>query len=170
MIRFKRICKTFAVVVLFVSTPAFATATGLKAGDKAPSFSTSIYGGDETIDLSSLKGKAVLLNFWATWCAPCRVEMPVLNELAKSDSSDVVLIAINFQQSPEMIRRYLAKNRIDFSVALDVEGTISKMYGVTALPTTFFIDRSGNITDIHEGMLTKETLKEKVVKIVALGK
>ncbi len=168
MIRFKIICKIFIVAFLFIGTSAFATA--LKAGDKAPSFSTSIYGGDETIDLSSLKGKAVLLNFWATWCTPCRVEMPVLNELAKSNPSDVVLIAVNYQQSPEMIRRYLAKNEIDFSVALDSEGVISKMYKVTALPTTIFIDRSGNITDIHEGMLTRESLKEKVAKIVAVDK
>jgi len=168
VILFKMICKTFVVLFLFISTPALATS--LKAGDKAPSFSTSIYGGDETIDLSSLKGKAVLLNFWATWCAPCKVEMPVLNELAKSDSSDVVLIAVNFQQSPEMIRRYLVKNEIDFSVALDSEGVISNMYKVTALPTTIFIDRSGNIADIHEGILTRESLREKVAKIVADSK
>jgi thiol-disulfide isomerase/thioredoxin len=99
------------------------------------------------ITLSSLKGKIVLLNFWATWCPPCREEMPTLETLYQSfrSRSDFVLLAVDSSEKKDVVTDFLKKTPYSFSVLLDEDGAVSYHYSISAIPTTFLIDAQGKI-------------------------
>jgi thiol-disulfide isomerase/thioredoxin len=98
------------------------------------------------ISLESLKGKLVLLNFWATWCPPCRLEMPTMEKIYKEfkgESLDVV--AMNFMEGPEPINLFLKEHNFTFTILMDRDGKIAESYGVRVLPVSFLIGRRGNV-------------------------
>jgi thiol-disulfide isomerase/thioredoxin len=98
----------------------------------------------KTWDLSALQGRAVVLNFWATWCEPCREEMPSLEALAKRHHADpVVVLTINYQESEPGIRRFLERVPLQLPVLLDRDGSATKAWTPRVFPTTVLIDRSG---------------------------
>jgi thiol-disulfide isomerase/thioredoxin len=100
-----------------------------------------------SLTLSSLKGKVVLLNFWATWCPPCRQEMPGFDKLYQSLRSDpdFVLLAVDSLEDAKTVRSFLDKNPYHFPVVLDTQGTATQTYSVRAYPTTYLIDRQGRV-------------------------
>lgn len=94
--------------------------------------------------IEELRGRVVLLNFWATWCAPCRAEMPSLQQLAELYGPEKLLvIAINFQEGPRRIRQYAQAGGLTLPVALDRDGAIARAFGVKVFPTTIVIDARG---------------------------
>ena len=93
--------------------------------------------------LARLKGKVVVLNFWATWCEPCRAEMPSLNALAQKHPHDVVVLAVNYQEAEPRIRRYLETVDIRLPVLLDRDGAAAKAWTRRIFPTTVLIDAKG---------------------------
>ena len=96
------------------------------------------------LSLEALRGKVVLLNFWASWCADCRPEMPVLERLHRElASKGLVVLGINAKEDPAAARRYADAMRLSFPLAADAAGTINESYGVVAIPTTFLIARDG---------------------------
>jgi thiol-disulfide isomerase/thioredoxin len=98
------------------------------------------------ITLSSLKGKVVFLNFWATWCPPCRTEMPsmeILHQRYKNDGLEFV--AVDIMESRGVIQDFMRENTYTFPVAMDTNGDVSSKYGVQAIPATFIIDRDSKI-------------------------
>jgi thiol-disulfide isomerase/thioredoxin len=98
------------------------------------------------ISLDSLKGKVVLLNFWATWCPPCRLEMPSMEKIYKEYKGEgLEVVAMNFMEGPKPIDIFLKENDFTFTILMDRDGKISESYGVRALPITFLIGRRGNI-------------------------
>ena len=98
------------------------------------------------ISLDSLKGKLVLLNFWATWCPPCRLEMPSMEKIYREYKGEgLEVVAMNFMEKPEPINTFLKENDFTFTILLDRPGKIAESYGVRALPITFLIGRRGNI-------------------------
>ncbi|MDR2431842.1 MAG: TlpA family protein disulfide reductase [Candidatus Margulisbacteria bacterium] len=110
--------------------------------------------GDFTVPLAAggarsiqeLAGKAVFLNFWAGWCGPCRNEMPSMEKLyQKFEPRGLEILAVNYAEKPETVRAFMAENRLSFPVGLDVSGRITALYGVTAFPTTYIIDREGQV-------------------------
>jgi len=107
----------------------------------------------QVVRLSQLKGKIVLLNVWATWCPPCRKEMPTMEALhQKMKSADFVMLAASQDvDGKNTVAPYLQEGRFTFSVLLDVNGDIGKKYGVTGYPETYIIDRQGNIVHHHVG-------------------
>src|SRR4029079_6118422 len=134
-----------AAVVL----PAVATSS---AGP-APTFQLAGRGG-KTIDLSQYKGQVVMINFWATWCGPCRQEMPLLQDIyAKYKPMGFTLIGVNVEPSTGDPEGWLSKlpKPVTFPVAFDVDSKVSKLYNVAGMPTTVFIDRKGNVREIHRG-------------------
>ncbi|VAX16121.1 hypothetical protein MNBD_NITROSPINAE02-93 [hydrothermal vent metagenome] len=133
----------------------------------APPFDAPGLDGDK-ITLDSLKGKAIILNFWATWCIPCKMEMPLLEQVY-NDNKDkgLVIIGANYRQPAPIIKRFISKNPISFPILLDEDGKISKKYGVFALPATFFINREGHYLGSHTGLLTEENLEEWLTKIMS---
>ena len=108
-------------------------------------FSLSLLEG-ETKSLSSYKGKVVFLNFWATWCGPCRVEMPSMEALYnKFSDKGLEILAVNSGEDQATVRSFMKNEGFSFSALLDLDGRVSANYGVQAIPTTFLIDRDGMI-------------------------
>ena len=126
-----------------------------------------------THKLSDYKGKVVFLNFWATWCPPCREEMPHIEEIYKEygyNKNDVVILGAASpataenpspqDESEEKIKAFLTKNNYTFPVVFDIKGEIFRNYYINAFPTTFMIDREGNIMGYVAGGLSKENMKK----------
>ena len=98
------------------------------------------------LSLSSLKGKVVFLNFWATWCGPCRDEMPSMEALYGSfKNKGLEILAVNLRESPKAALDFMRNNRLSFPTVLDTDGRVSGAYGIQAIPTSFLIDRDGQI-------------------------
>jgi cytochrome c biogenesis protein CcmG/thiol:disulfide interchange protein DsbE len=134
----------------------------------APGFSLKDLSG-RTITLSSLKGKVVLLNFWATWCPPCISEMPVFNRLYKEmRSRGLEIVAISADRSEGYLRDYVSKHSLDFRVLYDEDRTVTKQYKVFSMPTTFLIDKNGVIVEKFFGEYdwTDQEIKKKIEKLL----
>lgn len=133
-----------------------ALSFGPVVGDAAPSFETALVAGD-TIGLDELHGEGLIINFWATWCAPCIRELPLLDEIAREHSDDgLTVLAINMGESEEAILDFLDEFDLGFPVALDSYGEISGLYGVLGLPMSFFIDRKGVVRYRRIGELLED--------------
>lgn len=128
----------------------------LKAGDTPPDFTLLLPDGRHT-SLSDLKGRPVLLNFWATWCPPCRAEMPELLQAAR-DYPDLALLAVNVAEAPENVSQFAEQFRMDVPVVIDPQGAISDRYNVRGLPTSIFLDADGKITDVRPGAINREVI------------
>jgi peroxiredoxin len=120
-------------------------------GTPAPEFSLSTPEGN-TIALAQLRGQVVFLNFWATWCPPCRVEMPSMERLHKEfKDQGLVMLAIDIGESPKQVARFMKEFRLSFPALLDADYDVSSRYRVQGLPSTFLIDRSGRIVGLAVG-------------------
>jgi peroxiredoxin len=117
----------------------------------APDFTLKSTTG-QNVKLSDLKGKVVLLNMWASWCGPCRQEMPILDKLAK-DNKDTGLVILGVNQDEEASERdaFLKDNGVSFQILDDSKHAVAKSLNSTAQPSSFFIDRAGNLVHTHEG-------------------
>jgi peroxiredoxin len=117
----------------------------------APAFSLPSRAGD-MVSLDQLKGQVVMINFWASWCGPCRQEMPLLDQMHKRYSSlGFTLLGVNVEANTKDAERWLADVPVSFPVLFDKESKVSKMYDVSAMPSTVFIDRNGNVRYLHRG-------------------
>lgn len=147
-------------LILLAATPLQAK----KANGPAPDFTLKTLDG-RNMKLSELAGNVVMINFWASWCAPCRVEMPKLNDLYnKYKDLGFVLLAVNVEEQEQPPRNFLKKRPVDFPVLLDKRNDVSKQYHVVAMPTTVLVDRSGNMRYIHQGY--KEGDEKKYKKVI----
>jgi peroxiredoxin len=135
-----------------------ANMEGLKIGAKAPDFELKTLTG-ETIKLSDLKGKKVMLNFWATWCPPCKAEMPAMEKFHKEAGDEIVILAVNIDPHLE-VKAFVDENEITFPIPLDEEDTINELYQVLSIPTTYFIDSNGNIGNKYIGAMNYDSMKQ----------
>lgn len=114
---------------------------------KAPDFTLRDMQG-KAITLSSLRGKVVVLNFWATWCPPCKAEMPSLNRLYRDlKARGLEIIAVSSDSASSYVKDYLAKTPLDFTIVHDETKAVTKQYKVFSMPTTFLIDRNGIVVE-----------------------
>ena len=130
-----------------------AVATAPEVGKTAPDFDYPDTDG-KTVSLSDLTGKVVVINFWATWCGPCRQEMPILDTLAKDEekaAQGLVLLIINIGETYDVVQTYMESYGYSFPVIIDTTSTIASKYNIRYIPTTFFIDRGGIIRNIKPG-------------------
>lgn len=131
-----------------------------QVGFTAPDFTLKTPEGD-SYDLSSLKGQAVLVNLWATWCPPCRAEMPAIEKMYQEyKDQGFVVLAVNstVQDNPFDIAPFLEEYKLTFPVLLDETGDVSRMYQVRSLPSSYFINRLGIITEVVVGGPMSEAL------------
>lgn len=126
-------------------------------GEIAPDFSYTLADGS-VHKLSELRGKHVLLNFWATWCMPCREEMPELQQAADEHSDNLVVLAVNRNEAPEAITKFGSEVGVRFTLIANISGNISERYGATSLPITYFINSDGTISSRQLGALSTEAL------------
>jgi thiol-disulfide isomerase/thioredoxin len=140
--------KGLALAAVFV-LPAFAASSS----GPAPAFKLSARGG-KTIDLAQFKGQVVMINFWASWCGPCRTEMPILEDIYKKyKPMGFTMLAVNVEPDTAAAEAWLAKlsKPVTFPVAFDTDSKVSKLYKVPGMPTTVFVDRKGNFRVLHKG-------------------
>ncbi len=117
----------------------------------APDFTLKSRDG-KNVRLSDLRGQVVLLNFWASWCGPCRQEMPILDDLHnKYKSLGFSVLGVNLDAKPKKAIGYLKDTPVTFPVLYDPKGITSEQYGVSAMPSTVIIDRNGNVRHLHKG-------------------
>lgn len=135
-------------------------------GNLAPDFTLKNLEGEE-VSLSDYRGKIVLINFWATWCKFCDIEMPDLDALDK-ENDDVVVLAVDVNEEASKVKTYIEKGGYEFEVALDSDGAISRQYLVSAFPTTYAVDKEGILMGGVPGMMTKPQM-EQIVESVRAG-
>jgi cytochrome c biogenesis protein CcmG/thiol:disulfide interchange protein DsbE len=136
----------------------------LAVGDPAPDFSYTLPDGT-TQRLSDLQGKPVVVNFWATWCLPCIEEMPELQGAFADGAGELAVLAVNRNELPDAIARFAPKVNVTFPLIANIDGAIGDRYGVTSLPTTYFIRPDGTIGAMQIGALTAKTLEERLKTI-----
>ncbi len=143
------------------------TPEGTQVGNLAPDFQLQNLVG-QVISLSDLNGKPVLINFWATWCPPCRDEMPDLEKIYEEWSDKgLMLLAINVGESPALVKEFLETHNFSVPVFLDTERSVSEKYNITGIPTTFFIDKHGIIGGKRVGAFSnKEEIEGYLGKII----
>ena len=152
-----RILKVILVIIFVLGSLTTACQSGGGTGETsqgtnpAPQFQFTNNSG-QLISLSDLRGKPVLINFWATWCSPCRMEMPYIQQIYNEwQEKGLVLLAINIGESASRVAEFMRSQGFSFPVLLDPEGEIAGQYGVRAIPTSFFIDKDGIIQDMKVG-------------------
>jgi len=120
---------------------------------------------DEIHSFEEYRGKPVLLNFWATWCAPCRIEMPVLQKSFEEYDGELSVIAINNAESKEDVQAFVDEFGLTFDVLLDPEAAIQHLYQISGYPTTFIIDSDGAIRMRHIGLISDDQLDRYLTEI-----
>jgi cytochrome c biogenesis protein CcmG/thiol:disulfide interchange protein DsbE len=132
-------------------------------GKPAPPFALKAVGSGETIDLEALRGKPVILNFWATWCGPCYEEHPTLVANARA-MSNVQFVGVVFNDDESKIMRFLAERGTAYPTLLDANGKTAIAYGVGGVPETYFINPAGTIVAKFAGPLSTEELQANLAK------
>jgi thiol-disulfide isomerase/thioredoxin len=147
-------------------------ANGPAPGSQAPDFELKLLGGKgKTMQLSSLKGKAVIVNFWATWCEPCKIEMPWLVELQKKygpQGLQIVGVAVDDAEE-KTISNFARKMGVNYPVLLGTEKVADLYGGVDGLPTNFFLDRSGKVVDHVLGLVSESVIEDAIKKSLEQG-
>lgn len=141
--------------------PTARPATGVLVGNTLQEFTLLNAEGRES--KIGIPGTVTVINFWATWCPPCRAEMPELDAFASKRSADVIFYAINIQEPPDKVSGYLQQNNLTMPVLLDRQGDIARMFRINAIPTTLVADKQGVIRFRKSGPVTYKEL-EGVIK------
>lgn len=150
------------------STSAPSRPTFAKNGDLAPEINLKSMTGDQIV-LSQLEGRSVLVNFWATWCGPCREEFPALGRAYKKyKDQGFVVIGVNFQDenSDEGVLTFMRNSVVTFPIVRDTGERVGRMYNVRGLPTSFFVDKTGVIRDTVVGAMDSDIIEEELAKLL----
>jgi len=143
------------------------TESGLEKNELAPDFELTTLTG-ETVRLTDYRGKKVILNFWATWCPPCKVEMPFMESYygKYKESENVEILAVNMTNMErgrsKTVQGFVDEHKLTFPILMDEDGGVTELYKVLAYPTTFIINADGVITDRGNWSLDEEVIKELV--------
>jgi thiol-disulfide isomerase/thioredoxin len=122
------------------------------------------------VRLADYQGQTVVLNFWASWCPPCRAEMPTLDAYYQAHRDEgLVLLAINSGETAETARSFIAQTGFTFPVGLDTDYDLSNQFGVDGLPVTIVLNPDGQIVYRHSGMITQEVLEETITPLLSGG-
>jgi thiol-disulfide isomerase/thioredoxin len=159
MTKQKLITNLAICLTLFLAPCAYA--------QKAPVF--ELPGDNKTINLENLKGKVVYLDFWASWCDPCRKSFPWMNDMhARYDSEKFTIVAVNLDASKSDATKFLQKAPARFNVAYDPNGKVAEKYQLKAMPSSYLIDKHGNLVLTHKGYREGDTaeIEEKIRQLL----
>jgi peroxiredoxin len=161
-----RLSGLLLAVIIGMLSPLVVSAA--EVGKPAPDFTLKSLSG-ENLKLSEMAGNVVLINFWASWCGPCREEMPLLNALhSKYEPLGFTVLGVNVEEDVNGAKGFLKNFPVDFPVLLDNTNKVSKQYEVIAMPTTVVVDRDGNVRYLHQGYKSgdEEKYRQMVKKLV----
>ena len=141
-----QILKTSALILCLTGTASASALTGA-----APDFTLKSESG-KNLRLSEHRGQVVMINFWASWCGPCRQEMPILDQLQQRYSkAGFTVLGVNVERDSSQAERLLKDMDISFPILFDSDSVVSKLYDVSAMPVTVMIDKDGNMRYLHKG-------------------
>jgi peroxiredoxin len=153
-----------ALIAAFSTLPARAPGdlTGAGSRTAAPDFTLNNSKGT-SVKLSAYKGRVVLLDFWATWCEGCKVEIPWYTDFQKKyKKSGLAVIGVSMDDDGwKSVRPFLKEQKVNYPVVIG-DWDLAKTFGITALPVTLLIDRNGKIADLHAGMVDKDTFESEI--------
>ncbi|MBT2571757.1 redoxin domain-containing protein [Planococcus sp. ISL-110] len=141
--------------------------TGLAVGDLAPDFELMTLDG-QTVRLSDYRGQRVFINFWATWCPPCRAEMPDMQQLYEEQDVPVEILAVNLtasEKSEENVSDFVKDFGLSFPILMDTDSETASKYKVKAVPASYMIDSNGRIAFVAPGAMNKEFMAQEVKKM-----
>jgi cytochrome c biogenesis protein CcmG/thiol:disulfide interchange protein DsbE len=159
--------RILSILVVFIVFLFIANAAQPEKRQKAPNFSLHTQNG-KVIELSKLKGKVVLVNFWATWCPPCRAEIPDFIEVYntyKSKGFEIIGIALD-EEGWSKIAPYIEEAKMNYPVVLGSAEVVQQYGGIEGIPTTFIVDKNGYIAGRQVGMLSKAVLEQKLKSLL----
>ena len=159
------------IVAVALGIALSVSALAIEVGQSAPEIQLS--GRSGAIKLSELKGKAVYLDFWASWCGPCKQSFPWMNEMqAKYGAKGLQVLAVNLDQKPEDATGFLQQTKVDFLIAMDPVGQSAQKYNVKGMPSSLLIGRDGKVTVVHTGFnaASKAELERAIVAALEAGK
>lgn len=150
-----RVSRTVKLLSILIAglpmLPGAALAADIAPGAVAPSFELQSSTG-KPMGLADLKGQVVLINFWASWCGPCRQEMPILDQLYKSyQAAGFTLIGVNVEPNASDAEKFLKDTPVSFPILFDPQSMVSKLYEVSGMPSTIIVGRDGKIAYVHHG-------------------
>ncbi len=139
------------LIMTLVVSSLFASSAVAQISGPAPNFTLQAASGG-TVSLADLKGQVVMVNFWATWCGPCREEMPHLEALHQRYSDlGFALLGVNVEEDSSGVEKFLEETPVTFQILFDPTNAVTKMYDVIAMPSTVLVDRTGAMRFIHHG-------------------
>jgi len=149
-----------------VTLTASASGPAPKEGQPAPEFSVPLLDGS-TFRLSDYRGQAVWVNFWATWCPPCRAEMPDIQEVYQAyREQGLRVVALSIGEGRGDVQAYVNKTGLTFDIGLDSDTAVSAQYRIVGIPTHFFVDRDGVLREIRIGALNKKGMEKRVSQLL----
>jgi len=135
----------------------------------APDFTLMSLDGTQVI-LSKLKGQVELINIWATWCPPCRAEMPAIETVYEQyRDQGFTVLAVNLQEDPRSVATFMQQYKLTFPALLDVDGAVSRTYQAYSLPSSFFVDRKGIIRAVYRGPMPRNVIAGTVEQLLGEG-
>jgi thiol-disulfide isomerase/thioredoxin len=156
-----------SVLALSVCAPsAFAGGKALKVGDTLPDFATFQLEGKLPAELN---GKVILLDFWASWCGPCKESFPVMEDLHKKyGEKGFVILAVNVDETSEAMKDFLKEHKASFTIVHDKTKKLVGTANISSMPTSFMLDKEGRIAAVHKGFHGKDTIKQYEAEIEKL--
>ena len=153
---------TFVLSVFSFCVLSGCPGGGVKIGLPPPPLNLERIGGGK-IDIKELKGKVILVNFWATWCAPCVSEMPEFEKLHRElEGRPFAVLAVSVDKNASTVEKFAGKNNLSFPILIDQGEAVARSWGTTGLPETFIIDREGNVAYKIIGPIEYESIRRKI--------
>lgn len=155
---------------LSLCLPLWVHASGVVVGQAAPAVRLPELSGAGEVSLESLRGKVVYLDFWASWCGPCRVSFPLLEQLREELGPDgFEVLAINVDEVESDARRFLSEVPVSYPVVRDADGITPQTFGILGMPTGYLIDRQGIVREVHQGFRKSDGAKLRTAVVELLG-